>query len=174
MVAAALWCGTPASADETPAPSPTTTTTPDAPPPDPYTPPAPSPKHKATPRKASVVRPSPAPATRTRSYTPAPSYAPARSYVRPSAPHRVVRASHTTTVRRHHKKKVHHVARAKPVHVSLAPVAQVVTAARIPLPPPRDSDRPHLWLAGMAFAFLAVAGSCLVLISQRLLRFGWE
>jgi hypothetical protein len=71
-------------------------------------------------------------------------------------------------VPRQRKKPVHQ--RAKPAAISLAPIAHVLAAARIPLPPAPDEKHPYLWLAGLAFAVLAVAGLSLQVLSVRYFR----
>jgi hypothetical protein len=60
------------------------------------------------------------------------------------------------------------------VPLTLAPVSHVIAAARIPLPLAREQDRPYLWLAGLAFAVLAIAGSALLALSLRVFRLGWN
>jgi len=143
---------------------PPTTTAPDAPPPDAYNPPKPAPKPKAAPvhRSAPVVRS--APSIGARSYTP-----PAVT----SSPRRVTPAYKRPTVHRHakvvHKKRkpvVHRHATPAPVNLSLAPVADLLHAIQVPLPAPRQRDT-YLWLAGLAFALLAVSGLSLHALSVR-------
>jgi hypothetical protein len=150
--AAALWCGSaPALADTTPPP---TTTAPDAPPPDPYSPPVRS------------VKPKPiAPA---RAYTPPASIVP-RPAARSSRPQQPARV-----VRHHHKQPVRQPAKAPSVSSWLAPLPGVVAAARLPLPVADVRTRPYLWLAGIAFAVLAVAGLSLHMLSMRYLDLGFE
>lgn len=150
--AAALWCGSaPALAGTTPPP---TTTAPDAPPPDPYSPPVRS------------VKPKPiAPA---RAYTPPASIVP-RPAARTSRPPRPAKA-----VRHHRKQPVRQPAKAPPVSSWLAPLPGVVAAARLPLPVADVRTRPYLWLAGIAFAVLAVAGLSLHMLSMRYLDLGFE
>jgi len=58
--------------------------------------------------------------------------------------------------------------------VPLAPVAHVLAAVHIPLATDGDAKDPYLWLAGLAFAVLAVGGSGLVLLTMRFFRPGWE
>jgi hypothetical protein len=158
--AVALWFGAaPALADDV-APAPTTTTT-DAPPPDPYKPPARS------------VKPKPAAPTRTyapaaRTYSP-PAYVAPRPAVQTSRPKR-----QATAVRQHRKPAVRHPAKAPPVAAWLAPLPQVLTAARIPLAAADERDHPYLWLAGIALAVLAVAGLSLHMLSMRYLDLRFE
>jgi hypothetical protein len=154
--ATVLWSGAvPALGDDaTPPPA---TTTADAPPPDPYVPPA----------RAHVVKPRPVAPVRTKSVAPARTYTPpapttARPSVQTSRPQR-----HAKTVRRHPRQPVRHHAKAPPVSTWLAPLSQVVTAARIPLPSATRRSHPYLWLAGLAFAVLAVAGLSLHMLSIR-------
>ena len=150
--AAFLWSGAaPALADTTPPP---TTTTSEAPPPDPYTPPVPNVKPK--------------PAAPRRSYTPpARTYAPAapiatRPAVQASRPHQRPKA-----VRHHRKQAVRQPAKAPPASAWLAPLPEVLTAARTPLAGVSGRDHPYLWLVGLAFAVLAVAGLSLHRLSVR-------
>ena len=148
--ASLLWFGAmPAAADTTPPP---TTTTSDAPPPDPYAPPVRNVKPKvATPR---------------RSYTPpARTYAPAapitsRPAVQTSRPHQRPRAVQ-------HRRKQPVRQPAPPVSAWLAPLPEVLTAARAPLTGVTGRDHPYLWLAGLAFAVLAGAGLSLHVLSVR-------
>jgi len=77
-------------------------------------------------------------------------------------------------VREHRKKPARHVSRNRAAPLSLAPLSHIVAAARIPLPPPAGEERPYRSLAGIALAILAIAGSCLLVLSQRVFRVGWE
>ncbi len=158
VAALGLWGGSAAQADEVPPPP--TTTVPNAPPPDPYkAPPRPSKPKAAAPRRVAPVRSSP------RVYTPAP--APAR-VVR--APH-VKPKRHAAVVRKHRAPAKRHVA----PKMSLAPVSHVLAATRISLPVAKDSPQhPYLWLSGISFAVLAVAGTGLLLLTQRSFRTEWE
>jgi hypothetical protein len=80
------------------------------------------------------------------------------------------------------KRVVHHRQKPKPkpapVKVTLAPLAHVLAAAKSPLPVlPSSSgggDDPYLWLAGLAFAVLAVAGLSLHLLSVRVSHMRFE
>jgi hypothetical protein len=160
--AAVLWSGAaPVHADDTPAPP--TTTTSDAPPPDPYAPPARSGKPKpAAPRRTYTPparRTYTAPARRT--YT-APASIARRPVVRTSRPKRQAKV-----VRRHRKQPIRKPAKAPPASAWLAPLPLVVAGARVPLPATSERDHPYLWLAGLAFAALAVAGSSLHRLSMR-------
>jgi len=150
--AAFLWFGvTPALADTTPPP---TTTTSDAPPPDPYAPPV------------RTVKPTVA-APR-RSYTPpARTYAPAapiasRPAVQTLRPHQRPKA-----VQHHRKQPVRQPAKTPPASAWLAPLSEVLTAARAPLTEVSGREHPYLWLAGLAFAVLAVGGLSLHALSVR-------
>jgi len=164
IVASALWCGGPALADETPAPPPVTTTVPDAPPPDPYKAPSRAAKPKPAPRRV-------APAVRL-----APT-APARTYTPPAAvtPRQTVQAPRTKPQRRAKVVRKQRTRREAPaVSVSLAPLAEVIAAARVPLVVDRDRRDPYLWLAGVAFAVLAATGLGLVMQTIRFYRPRWE
>jgi len=163
ILATALWCGALARADTTPSPTTPTTTT-EAPPPDPYKAPARTAKKQPAPRHVSVTRS--APVARTRTYTP-PAVAQPRPAVRTSSP-KVQR--HARVVRKPRKRPAH----AKPVRISLAPLAGILAAVRAPLPPSADNEKPFRLLAGIALAVLAVAGSGLLLFSVRAFRTGWE
>ena len=150
IAATVLWSGaTPALADSTPPP----TTTSDAPPPDPYTPPARVKPKPVAPRRTY------APAART--YTPPASITP-RPAVQTSRPQR-----HSKPARPHRPAQVRHPAKAPPVSTWLAPLSQVVAAAQIRLPATNERDHPYLWLAGLAFAVLAVAGLSLHVLTAR-------
>jgi hypothetical protein len=158
--AAVLWFGAgPAVADDV-TPPPATTTT-EAPPPDPY--------------KLPVRTVKPKPAAPRRTYTP-----PARTYTPPAtiAPRPAVQASppqrQAKAVRRHRKQPVRHPAKAPPVSLWLAPLPQVVAAVGIPLPAASERDDPYLWLAGIAFAVLAVAGLSLHMLSMRYFELRFE
>jgi hypothetical protein len=162
IVAAGLWVA-PAWADETPTP-PVTTTVPDAPPPDPYQAPTRAPKSKAAPRRvAPVVRAAPT--------VPAPSYTPPAA-VTPRPP--VVKASRTKPKSKAKVVRKRPRREAPAVEVSLAPLAEVVAAVGVPPAVDSDSQDPYLWLAGVAFAVLAVAGTCLVMLTQHLYRPRWD
>jgi hypothetical protein len=153
-----LWGSSAARADEVPPPP--ATTVPDAPPPDPYkAPPRPSTPKAVAPRRVAPVRSSP------RAYTPAPAPAPV---VR--AP-RVKPKRHVPVVRKHRAPAKRHVA----PKVSLAPVSHVLAATRISVPVATGSSQhPYLWLSGISFAVLAVAGTGLLLLAQRTFRTEWE
>jgi hypothetical protein len=151
--AAVLWSGAgPAFADDVTPPAATTTT--DAPPPDPYTPTVRTVKPKA----AAPTRTYTSPA---RIYSP-PAYVAPRPAVQTSRPKRQAKA-----VRHHRKQPVRHPATAPPASAWLAPLPQVLTAARIPLAAADERDHPYLWLAGIALAVLAVAGLSLHMLSTR-------
>ncbi len=152
---AVVWSGAgSALADTTPPP---TTTTSEAPPPDPYAP------------QVRTVKPKPAAPRRTytqpaRTYTPPASVAP-RPAVQSSRPRRQAK-----TVRHHRKQHpVRHPAKAPPASTWLAPLPRVVAAAGVPLPAVNERNHPYLWLAGIAFAVLAVAGLSLQMLSMRYL-----
>jgi hypothetical protein len=164
IVASALWCGGAALADETPTPPPVTTTVPDAPPPDPYQAPARATKPKPAPRRVAPVVQS-APAAPTRSYTP-PAVVTPRQAVKPV---RTKPKSKAKVVRKQRPRR-----EAPVVTVSLAPLAEVIAAAGVPPAVSRDSEDPYLWLAGVAFAVLAVAGTGLVMLTQRFYRPRWD
>jgi len=165
IVATALACAGLAWAEETP-PPPTTTTAPDAPPPDPYAPPARAkPKAKAKPAPRRV-----APAAPVRSYTPPAPVAP-RQAVQTSRPKPQRKAK---VVRKQRKQPARRESSSRQETVPLAPVAHVLAAVHIPLATDGDAKDPYLWLAGLAFAVLAVGGSGLVLLTMRFFRPGWE
>jgi hypothetical protein len=167
---AALWCGTVALADGTPTPSPTTTTT-DAPPPDPYTPPArESTKKRTAPVTHRPVTASPSAPTPARTYVqPSGTYVqPSRAYVQPATTTRVVRASRAKASRKAQKPGVRKRARPQTVSLKLAPVTALFAAVDAPLPD--EDDPPYLWLAGVAFALLAVAGLAVVSVALRSLK----
>ena len=150
--AAFLWFGaTPALADTTPPP---TTTTSDAPPPDPYAPPAPKVKPKVAAPRRSYTTPA-------RTYAPSAPIA-SRPAVQTSQPHQRPKA-----VRHHRKQPVRQPAKAPPASAWLAPLPKVLTAVRAPLTGVGGRDHPYLWLAGLAFAVLAVAGLSLHRLSVR-------
>jgi hypothetical protein len=70
-------------------------------------------------------------------------------------------------VPRHRKQPVLHPAKAPLASTWLAPLPRVVAAAGIPLPAANEPDDSYLWLAGVAFAVLAVAGLSLHMLSMR-------
>jgi hypothetical protein len=76
------------------------------------------------------------------------------------------------------KHVVHKRAKPAPVKVTLAPLAHVLAAANTQLPVPTTSSEggkdPYLWLAGLAFAVLAVAGLSLHLLSVRTFHVRFE
>jgi hypothetical protein len=192
VVTGALWSGAAAWADETP-PAPTpTTTTPEAPPPDPYKAPAKPPpaKPKSTSRPTTpVTRSAPArtytPPVQSRPSTPtynAPTYT-APTYRAPTYRAPVTRAKTQRVAKKAvdkpRKRAVHRRTKPKPasVTVTLAPMAHVLAAAKVPLPVVSTSDGgrdPYLWLAGLAFALLAVAGLSLHLLSVRVFHLRFE
>jgi hypothetical protein len=161
VAATALWSAAPAVADDAP-PVPGVTTTTDAPPPDPYSPPA------------RTVKPKPA----ARSVTPAVRSAPTTHYVPPAAgaPAQVAHAPRHRT--KHQTKAVHtngkRAARSRavspPFRVNLAPLQAIVAAAERPLVPVSNGRDRYLWLAGLAFAVLAIAGLSLQVLSVRYFR----
>jgi hypothetical protein len=89
--------------------------------------------------------------------------------VQTSRPQRQAKA-----VRRSRKQPVRHPAKAAPASTWLAPLPRVVAAAGIPLSAANEPDDPYLWLAGVAFAVLAVAGLSLHLLSLRYLELRFE
>ncbi len=165
IVAAVVVWGAPlAWADVVPPPPPTTTS--EDPPPDPYKAPVNTKKPKpAAPRRVAPVS-RPAVVSPVRSYTPASV---------PVTPNPVVRAPqvkpkrHGKAVRKHRAKQSRHV-----VPISVAPVSHVVEATRIPVPVAGDAGQPYLWLSGISFAVLAVAGFGLLVLTQRTFRMEWE
>jgi hypothetical protein len=61
------------------------------------------------------------------------------------------------------------------VTVSFAPLASLLADVRTPPLTPSDDGRGrYLWLAGFAFALLALSGLSLHLLSDRWLRLGWS
>lgn len=163
IVAAGLWVA-PAWADEAPTP-PVTTTVPDAPPPDPYQAPTRATPSKPAPRRvAPVVRS--APAVPARSYAPPAVVTTRPPVVKTSRPKP---ASKPKIVRKQRSRRETPV-----VAVSLAPLAEVIAAVEVSPTVSRESQDPYLWLAGVAFAVLAVAGTCLVMLTQRFYRPRWD
>jgi hypothetical protein len=163
VVVLGLWGGAAlARADEVPPP---TTTVPDAPPPDPYKSPVKTTKPKAAaPRQVAPVRRAyTAPSIRT--YTP-----PVRVRSRPAVRTAAAKPkAHVKVVRTHRAKKRRPVLR-----VSVAPVSHVLAATRISVPVVKDAEHPYLWLSGISFAILAVAGTGLLLLTQRTFRTEWQ
>ena len=162
VAAAVLWGAPLAWADGAPPPPPTTTS--EAPPPDPYKAPVQTTKPKpAAPRRVTPVS-RPAVVSPVRSYTPTPVTP------LPVVPAPQVKPKrHAKAVRKHRARPARHV-----VPISLAPVSHVVEAARIPVPVAGDAGNPYLWLSGISFALLAVAGTGLLLLTQRTFRTEWE
>lgn len=152
-IAALLWSAA-VLADDIPPPPPTTTT--DAPPPDRY---APAPRPAPPKKTASVTHAAPRP--KVRSYTP-PVARPPTTSIRPSKPVRRAKV-----VQRPRKKAVR---KPKPAAITLAPIAHVLAASRLPLPAARADKPPYLWLAGFSFAILAVAGLSLQVLTVRYFR----
>jgi hypothetical protein len=70
-------------------------------------------------------------------------------------------------VQHHRKQPVRQPAPAPPASAWLAPLPEVLTAARAPLTVVSGRDHPYLWLAGLAFAVLAVSGLSLHVLSAR-------
>lgn len=138
-------------ADELPPP----TTTTDAPPPDRYTPPKPAPKPKRVGPVTHV-----APRVTLQTYTPPTVVQSVPRSATPKPKHKVV----------HRAKVVHKRKRTEPVQVVLAPIAHIVAASRLPALRTRDEQRPYLWLAGLSFAVLALAGLSLQLLTVRYFR----
>jgi len=169
VLVSVLCCAPAALADATPPPTTPPPTTPDAPPPDPYHPPAASPKPRTSPpppkRSAPVVHSAPTPPTRSYSRPVTPAAPPVRS----APAHRAKPARVKKVVAHKGRKHVvrRHVA-PKPVKVTFAPFADLVASADMSLPAGGHRDR-YLWLAGIAFAFLAAAGLSLNLLSVRFL-----
>jgi len=175
VVAALCCCSMARAADGPPASTSPTPTTPDAPPPDPYKPPAPAAKPKpAPPPRASTHVVHSAPVTR------APSYSPPA--VIPVAPvHHATTHRARRVVRAHPRKVVHksrprrhvaprHVA-PKPVKVNFNPFATFVASSTALATAGAGSDRGrYLWLAGFAFAVLAVAGLSVHVLSVRMVQ----
>ena len=163
VVVLGLWGGAAvARADEAPPPA---STLPDAPPPDPYTAPVKTSKPKAAaPRQVAPVRRAyTAPAVRT--YAP-----PVRAISRPARTVAAKPKARVEVVRKHRTKPK----RPPVVRVSVAPVSHVLAATRISVPVAKDSQHPYLWLSGLSFAILAVAGTGLLLLTQRSLRTDWQ
>jgi hypothetical protein len=165
ILAIAIWSGTVASAAEDPVPPPTTTV--DAPPPDPYSPPArvtPKPKPKPAPRRM-------APAAPVQTYTP-PAPARPRPAVQTSSavPQRRAKVAREQKQRR---RPVKRVAKPAPVRVDFAPLDGLIASARLPVVAERDANEPYLWLAGLSFAVLGVAGTGLLMLTLRFFRQGW-
>jgi hypothetical protein len=170
IFAIAIWSGTVASAAEDPVPPPTTTTstTVDAPPPDPYSPPAQGtrkPKPKPAARRV-------APASPVQTYTP-----PAPARPRPAVQTSSAAPQRRTKVARKQKQRrrpVKRVSKPAPVRVDFAPLDGLIASARLPVVAERDADEPYLWLAGLSFAVLGVAGTGVLMLTFRSFREGWE
>jgi hypothetical protein len=168
VVLAALCCVSAARADSgTPPPATTpTSTTPDAPPPDPYKPPAKSaPAPKQT--RPTVVHTAPVYRAPVRTYTPPASVAPA---AHAATPQHTSRPRPTKTVHKRKARVVHrHVApKPKPVKVTFNPFANFVATSSLLASAADTSDRSrYLWLAGFAFAALALAGLSLQMLAMR-------
>jgi len=166
-VLAALCCVSPARADSgTPPPTTPTSTTPEAPPPDPYRPPAPSPKPKQA--RPVVVHAAPVYRTPVRTYTP-PAPAVRVRTVQPqrTASPRAAKVVHTRKARVVHR-HVAQKAKPKPVRVTFNPFGNLVAASNLLATAEGTSDRGrYLWLAGFAFALLAMAGLSLHLLAVR-------
>jgi hypothetical protein len=77
-------------------------------------------------------------------------------------------------VRHHRRRPVRHEAKAPPTSTWLAPLPQVALAAQLSTPAAIERSHPYLWLAGLAFAVLAVAGLSLQLLSIRYFDVGFE
>lgn len=166
IVLAALCCASPTRADDAPPPVTTpTSTTPEAPPPDPYHPPAPQPKPKQT--RPAVVHAAPVYRAPVRSYTPPAPVV----HVRTVQPRQTVRRRPAKAVHKRKARVVHrHVAapKPKPVKVTFNPFANVVAASSVLGTADGTSDRDrYLWLAGLAFAALALAGLSLQVLAVR-------
>jgi hypothetical protein len=167
ILATAVWSGAVASAAEDPIPPPTTTV--DAPPPDPYSPPArvtPKPRSKPVPRRV-------APAAPVQMYTPPAPVTP-RPAVQTSraAPQRRAKVARKQKQRRRPVRRV--AKKPAPVRVDFAPLDGLIASARLPVVAKRDADEPYLWLAGLSFAVLGVAGTGLLMLTLRFFRQGWE
>ena len=74
----------------------------------------------------------------------------------------------------HRKQSAQRLAKTPPASTWLAPLSRVVAAARVPLRAPSERDHPYLWLAGLAFAVLAVAGLSLHMLSTRYFELRFE
>ena len=168
VLVSVLCCAPAALADATPPPTTPPPTTPDAPPPDPYHPPAASPKPRTSPPKRSAPVVHAAPRSPTRSYSR--PVTPAAPPVRSAPAHRAKPARVKKVVAHKARRNVvrRHVA-PKPVKVTFAPFADLVATADITLPAGGAHRDRYLWLAGIAFAFLAAAGLSLNLLSVRFL-----
>ena len=168
VLVSVLCCAPAALADATPPPTTPPPTTPDAPPPDPYHPPAASPKPRTSPPKRSAPVVHAAPRSPTRSYSPPVTQA--APPVRSAPTHRAKQTRAKKVVA--HKARRHVVRRhvaPKPVKVTFAPFPDLVATADITLPAGGAHRDRYLWLAGIAFAFLAAAGLSLNLLSVRFL-----
>lgn len=166
LATALCWNGM-ALADDPPAPPPATTTVPDAPPPEPYQPPARVAKPKAT---VSVSRPAPASRTRTPAYSPPrrATYTPPPVVARPSVQSPARKSRSKARVARKRQTRPRRTAdKQPPVKVTLAPMAEVLAAVQSPVSADGDDNEPYLWLAGLSFAALAVAGSSVLRLTLR-------
>jgi hypothetical protein len=166
IVLAALCCVSAARGDNAP-PTVTspTSTTPEAPPPDPYHPPAPASKPKPSP---TVVRSAPAHSAPVQTYTPPAPVVPVRTV----QPQRTVRQRSAKAAQKRKARVVHRRVMAKPkpkpVKVTFNPFANIVAASSVlgTTDDTNDRDR-YLWLAGIAFAVLALAGLSLQVLALR-------
>jgi hypothetical protein len=166
IVLAALCCASAARGDNAP---PTVTspssTTPEAPPPDPYHPPAPASKPKPAP---TVVRSAPAHSAPVQTYRPPAPVVPVRTV----QPQRTVRQRSAKAAHKRKARVVHrHVVpkpKPEPVKVTFNPFANMVAASSVlgTTDDTNDRDR-YLWLAGIAFAVLALAGLSLQVLAVR-------
>ncbi len=166
IAVAAVCCVPPAGADSgtTPPLTPPTATTADAPPPDPYQPPAKASKPKQT--RPAVVHVAPVYRAPVRTVTPPAPMVRVRTY-------RPQQKSRPRPAKPVHKPKAHvvrrHVApKPKPVRVTFDPFANFVASSSVLSAADATSDRDrYLWLAGFAFALLAVSALSLQLIAAR-------
>src|SRR4051812_5560523 len=160
VAATALWSAAPAVADDVP-PVPGVTTTTDAPPPDPYSPPARTAKPKPVARSvAPVVRSAP-----TTHYVPPAAVAPAQVAHAPR--HRT--KHHAKAVQTNRKRTARSQTVSPPFRLNLAPLQAIVAAVGRPVVPVSNGRDRYLWLAGLAFAVLAIAGLSLQVLSVRYL-----
>lgn len=167
VVLAALCCVSHARADSgTPPPTTPTSTTPDAPPPDPYKPPAKVSTSKPKPTRPAVVHSAPVYHAPVRTYTPpAPTVRPSAVQPRHTARPRPARAVHKRKARVVHR----HVApKPKPVRVTFNPFANLVATSSMLKSTAEAGDRGrYLWLAGFAFAVLAISALSFQLLATR-------
>jgi hypothetical protein len=79
-----------------------------------------------------------------------------------------VRHRHAKATHKKRRHIVHHKAKPQPVTFRVAPIADLVAATALPLPPASESRDRYLRFAGFAFAVLAVVALSLHVLSTRI------